>query len=183
MQGRRLGGWGARGDASPLRSGPIPSWQRVYHHPPGEERWGRRGSRGRRRRGGCRGQWEDSLYREGPTPAPQTWESPPPTPGSGGTEEWQLHTREPPLMAPTRNRTLTPQDAPSPKRFAATWQTGHHFRAPHLTEEGTEAGAGPAHGPKMLTYTNSISWLLSPPQRLGSQRWCKIEKRLRTRWS
>lgn len=84
MQGRRLGGWGARGDASPLRSGPIPSWQRVYHHPPGEERWGRRGSRGRRRRGGCRGQWEDSLYREGPTPAPRTWEPRPPRPQGVG---------------------------------------------------------------------------------------------------
>lgn len=30
MQGWRLG-WGARGDASTLRSGPIQSWRRVYH--------------------------------------------------------------------------------------------------------------------------------------------------------
>ena len=108
MQGRRLGGWGARGDASPLRSGPIPSWQRVYHHPPGEERWGRGGRRGRRRRGGCRGQWEDSLYREGPTPAPQTWESPPPDPREGGNGGMAASHKGAPTHGPNQEQDAHP---------------------------------------------------------------------------
>ena len=124
---------------------------------------------GRRRRGGeaaaeSRGR---TPCRGGTTPAKQSQEIPAPPNwsnewGAGGASD-SMSGGVPPLKAPAKNRTLTPK-------------VQHLQSSPHSTQQArgyfliSIFQAGPAQGPGMLTDTSPISWLLSLPQRLGSQR-------------
>ena len=76
----------------------------------------------------------------------------------------------PPLKAPAKNRTLTPKVQHLQSSPHSTQQArGYFLISIFQREKWTEVQAGPAQGPRMLTDTSPISWLLSLPQRLGSQ--------------
>lgn len=76
----------------------------------------------------------------------------------------------PPLIAPAKNRTLTPKVQHLQSSPHSTQQARCYFLISIFQrKKRTEAQAGPAQGPRMLTDTSPISWLLSLPQRLGSQ--------------
>lgn len=111
--------------------------------------------------------------RGGTTPAKQSREIPAPPNwssewGAGGVPASM--SGAPPLIAPAKNRTLTLKEQHLQSSPHSTQQArGYFLISIFQTKKRTEAQAGPAQGPRMLTDTSLISRLLSLPQRLGSQ--------------